>query len=86
VGTVAIASVEYSIRAAVRRRLGLPAECLPPEDVHENLARDGAAMVMCTGRPVQAVLFGYGGVLRRDERASTYDAIDAAFGLPSGAL
>ena len=35
---------------------------------------------------IQAVLFDYGGVLRRDERASAYDAIDTKFGLSPGAL
>jgi len=32
------------------------------------------------------VLFDYGGVLRRDERASAYDAIAIEFGLSPGAL
>jgi HAD superfamily hydrolase (TIGR01509 family) len=35
---------------------------------------------------IRAVLFDYGGVLRRDERASAYDAIDTEFGLARGAL
>src|SRR5215470_18749647 len=35
---------------------------------------------------IQAVLFDYGGVLRRDDRASAYDAIDIKFGLTPGAL
>jgi putative hydrolase of the HAD superfamily len=61
-------------------------ERLLAEDVHETLARYGGATMTRTVRPVQAVLFDYGGVLRRDERASAYDAIDAEFGLTPGAL
>jgi len=37
-------------------------------------------------RQIRAVLFDYGGVLRRDERASAYDAIDVKFGLAPGTL
>ena len=43
-------------------------------------------MVTRAARPLRAVLFDYGGVLRRDERASAYDAIDTKFGLARGAL
>ena len=43
-------------------------------------------MVTRAARPVQVVVFDYGGVLRRDERASAYDAIDTKFGLTVGAL
>ena len=35
--------------------------------------------------PVRAVIFDYGGVLRRDDR-ETYDAVDRATGLPPGSL
>ena len=35
---------------------------------------------------IRAVLFDYGGVLRRDERASAYDAIDVKFRLAPGTL
>jgi hypothetical protein len=37
-------------------------------------------------RQIQAVVFDYGGVLRRDERASAYDVIDTKFSLAPGAL
>jgi FMN phosphatase YigB (HAD superfamily) len=37
-------------------------------------------------RQTQAVVFDYGGVLRRDERASAYDVIDTKFSLAPGAL
>lgn len=37
-------------------------------------------------RQIQAVVFDYGGVLRRDERASAYDVIDTKFSLAPGEL